>query len=101
MGAEAEQGLYPIIRFVSQAEYHVPTRAPAPDERLVDWLSTRQADRASNRDLWMAITLIGYCLWTHRNVVGFYGISPSSGTMSVARLFRGSLAHADRYVEVS
>ena len=69
------------------------------DERLADWLPARRVDRSSDRELWTAITLICWCLWTHRNKVVFDGAFPSPETVlgnivtkserwSAARLFR-------------
>ena len=59
-------------------------------------------------ELWTAITLVCWCLWTHHNGVVFDGISPSPETVidnivteaeqwSAARLFRGNLALVDRW----
>ena len=81
---------------------------PNLDGRLAEWLPARLVDHSSDRDLWTAITLVCWCLSTHRNGVVFDGVSPSPGTVidnivteaerwSVARVFRGSLAPVDRW----
>jgi hypothetical protein len=72
---------------------------PEADSDLLQWWTSRPCPKASQRDLWTAITLVFWCIWRHRNDVVFNGARPELGVIlakireeygrwRLARLFR-------------
>jgi hypothetical protein len=49
---------------------------PEVDTDLLQWWASRPCPKATQRDLWTAITLIFRCIWRHRNDMVFNGARP-------------------------